>query len=97
MSKSRHRSDKPVSIAYLAERLDQIDPDISYRDWIRALMAVHYETDGSEEGFELADAWSSRGIKCGGRREIELKWRSFASDTSNPTTIATLIWLAKQK
>lgn len=96
MRRSQHRPNKPVSIAYLAERLDHIDPDVCYGYWVRALMAVHYETGGSEEGFELADAWSSRGIKYGGRREIESKWRSFASDPSTPTTIATLIWLARQ-
>ncbi len=97
MNKPQHRSKNPVSITYLAEWLDQIDPDICYRDWIRALMAVYYETGGSEKGFELADAWSSRGQKYGGCHEIRSKWNSFRIDQKKPITIGTLIWMARQE
>lgn len=61
----------------IAELLDYVDPDSIYNEWIEVLMAVHNATNGSSAGLDLADAWSARGSKYKGRREIELKWRSF--------------------
>ncbi len=43
---------------------------------------------GSDDGLDLADAWSSGGKKYKGRQELELKWRSFAAGSSNPITIS---------
>ena len=36
---------------------------LSYEDWLRVVHAVHYETDGSDEGQETARAWSARSPK----------------------------------
>lgn|GEM_PF-569972 len=71
--------------------LDHIDPDSGYEDWLHVLMAIYHETGGSDEGFALADAWSSRGVKYQGSRDIALKWSSFQGDIENPITIRTVM------
>lgn len=92
------RATRPANqdVTYIAKLLDQLDPDLPYGDWLRVLMAIFYETGGSEEGFELADAWSSRGVKYRGSREIRSKWNSFRPDVAKPIGIGTLIWMARQ-
>lgn len=87
---------QPCDLAYLTELLWQIDPDVGYSDWFRVLMVIFYATDGSEEGFELADCWSSKGSKYKGTREIRSKWRSFDPDCSNPVGIGTLVRIARK-
>jgi hypothetical protein len=75
--------------------LDCIDPDSGYDDWRNVLMAVFKETNGGDEGLALVDAWSSKGDKYKGTKDIEAKWRSFRLDTPNPVTIGTLIKMAR--
>ena len=57
----------------IEELLSYIPPDLGYHDWIAVLMALH----AVGASIDLADAWSARGSKYKGRREIEQKWRSF--------------------
>jgi hypothetical protein len=83
------------STEMLAMLLDFIDPNCGYRDWANALMAVHNETGGSDEGLDLVDAWSSGGTGYPGRSTMEAKWRSFRGGAANPLTIGTLIKMAK--
>jgi len=95
----RHSSYQKLNssnIHYLTEIVAQIDPDVGYGDWLRVLMGIFYATEGSEEGFALADAWSSQGSKYKGIREIEYKWRSFDPDYNKPVSIGTLIRLARR-
>ncbi|MDH7973533.1 PriCT-2 domain-containing protein [Sphingomonas sp. AR_OL41] len=79
----------------LSELLSHIDPDCGYQDWLNVLMAVFHETAGSDNGLELADAWSKKAGSYKGRADIEAKWRSFRGDVANPITIATLIARAR--
>jgi hypothetical protein len=65
-------------------------PDMGYADWVQVLMAVFHATGGDDEGLALVDAWSSRGRKYRGSKDLEAKWRSFRQDEPNPVTIATL-------
>lgn len=83
------------TVARLIFLLGHIDPDIGYEDWVHALMAIFYETGGSEEGFEIADSWSDEGNKYEGERNIRTHWSSFKPDLENPVTIATLFRMAK--
>ena len=71
--------------------LDDGDPDEDYDDWIRRLMAVHYESNGSEEGFRLALEWSSRGRKFRGEDEIRAKWASFGRYGGAPVTLRSFM------
>jgi hypothetical protein len=70
--------------------LEHLDPDSGYEDWVHVLMAIHHESGGSDEGLQLADAWSSKGEKYQGSEEIRTKWASFADYQGRPITIATL-------
>jgi len=75
--------------------LNLTDPDCGYEDWLHSLMAVHHETGGSDEGLEIVDAWSRKGQKYKGRKEIDIKWRSLKQNIATPYTIGTLIKMAK--
>ncbi len=81
-------------VARLSALLERIDPSCGYSDWLKVLMAIYHTTGGSEEGFLLADKWSSGGGTYKGTKEIRVKWNSFKSATSNPITIATLVAMA---
>ena len=86
---------KNRNLAKLPSLVNSIDPDIHYGDWLRVLMVIFYETRGAEEGFDLADSWSSDGEKYRGTREVRSKWDSFRLDHEHPVTIGTLIQMAK--
>ena len=91
-----HYESSGKTIAKLAVLLAQIDPDVGYSDWVAALMAIYYETHGSEQGFDLADDWSSWGHKYLGTKDVRSKWRCFKPDHPNPIRIGTLVRLAKR-
>lgn len=74
----------------LKKLLEHIDPDIGYQEWLNVLIAIFNETDGSDEGLELADDWSSKGEKYKGSVEIRSKWESFDLNRESRVTIATL-------
>lgn len=82
-------------LGILSRLLDHIDPGCGYQDWVQVLMGLHHETAGSDEGLELADAWSRRAANYGGRDDVEVKWRSFEKGSARPVTIGTLILRAK--
>lgn len=82
-------------VSALPRLLEHLDPDEGYEDWLHVLMAIYHATDGSDEGLDLADQWSSGGQKYQGRAELEAKWRSFSSGAPHPITIASLIALVR--
>jgi hypothetical protein len=84
-----------ASAVSLKAILDFLDPDMAYGDWIKVLMAVYHETDGSEIGFDLIDQWSSGSEKYPGYAAMLHKWKSF-SDVSRPLTAGTLAYMVKQ-
>jgi hypothetical protein len=85
-----------TDIAKLTALLEHIDPNCGYQDWLNVLMAIYHETAGSAEGFQLADSWSRRGKSYQGRKDIEVKWRSFRGDVAKPITVATLLARARE-
>lgn len=74
----------------LESLLNRLDPDMGYEDWLHIGMALYHETDGSEEGLSLYDAWSSKGTKYSGTKEICAKWSSFKSCLGTPITVGTI-------
>jgi hypothetical protein len=82
-------------IPVLRELLAHIAPGSGYEDWLRVLMAVFHETGGSDDGFDLANEWSSKGSNYKGRKDVEVKWRSFRGGHSRPVTVGTLIQMAR--
>jgi hypothetical protein len=96
MKHTRARKSANCDLGRIAKLLEKIDPDLHYGDWVKVLMAIYNETNGSEDGFELADAWSSRGQKYRGSRDIRSTWNSLRIVQDKPITIGTLIWMARQ-
>lgn len=93
----RDESDTPGNnLGRLKTLLAYISPDCGYDDWLRVLMAIYHETGGSEDGFVIANNWSSKGNSYAGEKDIRIKWNSFKSGTANPITIATIIKMAKE-
>lgn len=87
---------RKITSKQLSGLLDAIDPDCGYNDWLHVLMAVFHETDGSDDGFELINQWSSKGSKYTGNKEIEVKWKSFRHEPFTPVTVGTLIHMARE-
>jgi hypothetical protein len=75
----------------LAACLARIDPEIAYDEWIKVGMAIHHETEGSEDGFDLWDAWSSGGLSYEGAEDLRPHWLSFRSNRERTVGIGTLL------
>lgn len=76
----------------LDECLSVLDADLPHDRWLQVGMALHHETDG--EGFELWDAWSSRGSKYDGAEALAARWQSFGREAGRPVTARLLLKLA---
>lgn len=70
----------------LQELLDEIPIEATGRDsWLKAQMAVHYESDGADWGFDMVDAWSAGDTRLTdkgkpmypGRRILRRQWDGF--------------------
>lgn len=77
--------------------LGRLDPDLPYPNWLRVLMGIYHESGGSEEGFEIANMWSSLGHKYKDEKDIRTKWRSFNLKLKRPVTIGTLIQMVNRQ
>lgn len=86
----RERREKKIDHDALRELVTHHDPDAGYDDWVRVGMALHYETDGSDEGLAIWDQWSSLGYKYESISDLESHWRSFRLDNDNPVTADSL-------
>lgn len=64
--------------------------DLPYDDWVMVMMAIHHETEGSEEGRDLAYRWSCK-YPGFSEHQFNKKWNSFHRETESPVTGATLI------
>ena len=83
--------DQELVLDRVKDILTHLDPDLGYSDWIKILAAVFNSTQGSDEGLELVDSWSSRGSKYPGVREVTNKWLSFRSDYDAKADFRTLL------
>lgn len=84
----------PTSLSHLGYLLERVHPGCGRVPWLKALRAVHHETSGSEEGFELANQWSSKGQNYRGKADVRKHWRSI-KPAKRPVTGATLIWMER--
>lgn len=86
------------NIEQAREYLFACSASVSREEWVNALMAIHYEFDGSDEALDLADQWSATGDSYAGRRDVEGRWRSFGR-RSGPAPITgrwLLAWRREQ-
>lgn len=86
----------PEKLVAIKAFITPLDPDEGYSEWINVLMAIHYETEGSDDGLDIADEWSSMGEKYKGRSEIKDKWESFHGGTSS-ITMGTVRHMLKER
>lgn len=61
--------------AQIEEALGALDPDETYGEWLKVGMALHHQTEG--QGFDVWDAWSSKGGKYQGEQDLQKHWDSF--------------------
>lgn len=90
---------KPIpglSVARMEEIIRAIKPDFgpgSNDLWCRYGMAIHHQTQGSEEGFALWDRLSAEFPEAYDARAIRARWNSFRSDRAAALTFR---WVLKQ-
>lgn len=81
----------------LSKALSVLPDDLGYDEWLHVGMAIHHETEGSEEGFTLWDSWSANSPKYGTEEYGRYKWDSFGRNTSSrPVTARSLLKQANQ-
>ena len=61
-----------------------------YDKWVQAGMALHHQYGGSDEGFAIWDAWSSRSAKYDGAVMLA-RWAGFGQTGRRPVTMRTLV------
>lgn len=84
-------------VAKLTRLLAHVDAGCCREDWLKVLIVIYNVTGGSEEGFEIADNWSSTGKNYTGRKDVLTAWRSFRKDVARPLTIGTLCKMVEAK
>jgi len=82
-----------LSPSQLEHALAALPEDLPYEDddgpsWLGVGMALHHETGGSADGFELWDTWSQRSSKYTAREYGEDRWRSFGAGGKERVTTA---------
>lgn len=98
VDKAKQRDDRhPAPVAALdgqakvESALCYVSPDCGYDDWIKIGMAIHAELGPS--AFGIWDAWSGKGAKYPGEKELRGHWKSFKPGA---VTGATLYALANE-
>ena len=74
-----------LGLATIDNYLDKIDPNCPYGQWVKVGMAIHHQTDGSPEGLDAWDHWSSRGEEYPGPEETAYKWSTFGQSLGEVT------------
>lgn len=80
----------------LRDALDVLPRDFHYDDWLRVGMALHHETGGSDDGFQLWDEWSSISPKYTSTEYGRQKWDSFGRASGRTATAHRLVRLANE-
>jgi hypothetical protein len=86
---------RECSIEELAAAIDVIPngPDVSRHEWINVGLALHYETGGDQDGFELFDEWSQK-FAGYDADDTQKAWEGFKPE--GRITAGTLFHLADQ-
>lgn len=76
----------------LQDALTALPDDLTYDEWVKVGMAIHFETNG--EGFELWESWSQTSPKYSTREYNEERWQSFGRRGGRQVTARTLVQMA---
>lgn len=68
-----------------------LDIEADYDTWLSVGMAIHHQTGGSDDGFELWDSIYKASSKYGTRRYGLSRWKSFGDYSGERLTLASLI------
>ncbi len=82
-------SREDFTIDQICDMLNHIHPDSQYLDWLNVGMALK----DYGVSFDIWDAWSSKGRKYTGRKDLMAKWQSFKGQG---VTIGSLYYQAHQ-
>jgi P4 family phage/plasmid primase-like protien len=89
-----------ITLEQIEHDLDRLDPDMGYEDWMTVIRAVHHQTVGSDEGFELIDTWSSGGSSYKPQEVLD-KWDELTHSPKSgkkPQSYATIVkWMNEQR
>lgn len=73
----------------LKSLLARRDPDCGYDEWLRIGMALHHESEGSDEGLGIWDEFSAPSDKYPGLEALRSHWQSFGR-SATPITADSL-------
>jgi len=94
--KTKKTQIEPVPLTELQSLLKSIPSD-DYHDWTTIGMAIHHETNGSDEGLILWNQWSEQSSKYSSKDELIYKWRSFnRSSTSKNVGMGTIKFISER-
>lgn len=81
----------------LAEVPNEGINELDYEDWLQVMAGIYHETDGSEEGRQIAEEWSSQALKHVDE-DFAKKWASLSIEGKGraPTTARFILKLAKE-
>ena len=85
-----------LSIGEMEALLAVLDPSMGRDPWLRVGMALHHETDGGDDGFEIWDEWSSGGDSYPSTESLRYQWESLKpAPGKRQVTMASVIKMAK--
>jgi len=93
-------STTPANLVVLEEQLDAIleanHHSLGYELWRDMVFAIHYETEGSDEGLELAHAFSAKDSDYNPDALNDTLWPSAGSNPDHPITGKSIAFLARE-
>jgi hypothetical protein len=100
--RERHQSEAVaaglLTLAQMRLALSGLDAGQARAGWLRAGMALHHDSGGSDEALNLWDEWSAGAANYPGRERLEYEWASFDRGFQGPpVTALTLVSMARQQ
>lgn len=89
----------PKDLAEIAHYLQFIPPDSARAVWLSAVLAIHNETKGSEDGRALAHSWSAGAPRLYNPEDLDSNiwdWASASERDGRGYTMATIVMHAKE-
>ena len=89
-------SQTPPELAEIERWLSQQDPDMHRDEWVKAGAKVHLASQGSPDGYDLFERWSSGALtqsrfpapkKWAGPEDCYGRWKSYRLDHPQPATL----------
>lgn len=89
-------SEPSVDLSTISHALKYLNSSVDYPGWVQIGMAIHYESNGSEEGFQLWDSWSANADNYPTEEFLRDKWDTFNGAGRTPVTGKSILHLARR-